>query len=126
MIYNEVQNDGQQLSKEDAVWQYIIDHSAPTPAGHFIRFHVRDRKHWNSKVSARMRGIYRSCERDEEEKIRKMVDGFFVGRKINEKFNAQVSSIDREGTWVEKLALFTYRKCRNIIQKKKTSKDLEK
>lgn len=46
---------------EDAVWQYLLDHSDVTNDGSlFVKFHIRDRKKFTKGVIARMNGICRN------------------------------------------------------------------
>lgn len=62
---------GLNKSKDDAVWQYLLDHATPSKKGHKISFYIRYRAEWESKILSRMKGNYRNDERKLEEKLEK-------------------------------------------------------
>jgi hypothetical protein len=119
-------NDGVPLSEHEAVWQYIIDHGLWTPYGYKVMFWVRNRSMWDWKIRARMDGVYRIAEKEEEEKLEREAQNFFITQKINNKFGVVISKIDKHGSWYDKLMLKIYRKSRDYIQcKAKKLPDLE-
>jgi hypothetical protein len=113
--YHPVKTDGLPLSKDQAVWQYLLDHSKPTPAGHCVKVYLKSRSHFESKIRSRMKGVSRADERLEEQELEKVIQASLYDKKLRDKFSKSVSLIDKEGSWLDKLALLIYRKCRNHI-----------
>lgn len=122
-----VKTDGVPLVEYEAVWQYLLDHSLWTPYGYKIVFWVRNRAEFDWKIQSRMRGVYRVAEKEEEAKLEREAQNFFITQKMNNKMGRVITKIDKSGSWYDKLMLRLYRKCRDYIQwQAKRLPDLEK
>lgn len=53
----------------NAIWQYLIDHSSITKSGHlYINFYIKDEKEFFKRVKARERGDFKRIELKEVKK----------------------------------------------------------
>lgn len=108
---------GLQKSKDEAVYQYLIDHATPTPFGYKVWFIIKNRGDWEGRIKARMNGKYRNDERKLEEKAENAV------RWLNKQnYDSMIMSkgaqwMDEKGSWWQKIAVQWYRKLRTYVYK---------
>lgn len=57
---------GKNKEDEDALYQFILDHSTPVPQGFHIQFYIRNRKDFFTRVAARKYGLQRLVGVNEE------------------------------------------------------------
>ncbi len=118
-IRYEVRRDGVHRKGDDAVWQYILDHANPSPSGHMrVSFFLKDRNEWDRRINARRNGVYRRSEFDMEKDWKSFENAhtaFVVHRNMQAEFNRRVSSIDNNGSVIEKGKLWLFRKLRKHL-----------
>ncbi len=101
--------------QEDAIWQYIIDHSQVQKNGYLgIQLYVRDIDDFWKRIYARYTGDFQRYDKLEKQKLQD--DRFIhVYKKIANKNGQRAEHIDRNGSWIEKAVLWIHRKSRDYI-----------
>ena len=104
----ELDNFNIRKSKDDAVYQYLLDHSTRCGKGMRIEFFLRGRGDWDSRVKARMDGKFRYDERLIESEIRNCLIETHVVRRKAEKNDRLVKNIRSGSKFLPKLYLKLY------------------
>ena len=121
-----VKKYNRQLSKDDAVWQYILDHAKKTDTGNYrIFFYIHNRHQWNRKIKQRMRGVYRNEEKDLESEYngfkisyKKNMDALWYFKNYAEKMAKIYAKIESSGSLKDKIILWLYKKTKSYLRKK--------
>ena len=108
--------------QEDAIWQYFIDHARVLRNGYFrIIFHVKDVDDFWQRLYTRYAGEFM---RQKYEKLERASSKASFSLKImNDRanmFGHICEHIDKQGTIVQKLLLWLYRRTRDRLLKVKT------
>lgn len=119
----EPKQDGQPKDYVNGVWQYIVDHSQivgnENPKYRAVLY-VKDRKDFEWRVKARMKGVYRNDEKqmdDDYQKFLKEMVTWKYEQKLNKGMQEVTNRIDKEGSLIEKTILYIYRVTRNYLKK---------
>lgn len=105
------------LALKHAVWQYLLDHSRLTPEGLFrITFFTKNQQQFWGHVKAREYGKYKRDNLQTLYQRQAQQTAFFLKHeRKREEFSRHCSAIDASGSWLEKLALFLYRRTRDYL-----------
>jgi len=108
--YKPIKKGGRELSKNTAVWQYLMDHATPVVGRQGerlfkISFHLRDRKHWNECIHWRVKGIYRNTEEEMEREFRALEYGRWRQEQISAAKAKRADQIINSGTLLERVLL---------------------
>lgn len=104
-------------SRDDAVYQYLIDHARPTPGGMRVVIFLKGRYDWDSRIRSRMNGKYRQEESDVGKEIENMYAEMHLTRKKTQRISDRCQRIDKTGNLFEKCVLAAYRWTRNKLFK---------
>ncbi len=114
-------NDWTQFKKsftkeqEDAIWQYLIDHSKVQRNGYLgIQIYVRELDDFWRRVFARYNGDFKRYEKLEKAHTQTLT-AMYIMQKDAIRKSKIVGRILKSGSVIEKLALFFYRKSRDYL-----------
>jgi hypothetical protein len=108
---------GIRKSKDDAVWQYLIDHSKPSANARFISFYIKGRGDWDSRIKSRMDGKYRIDERTLQEQEDKFMQDYYTSQYLSKKRAKQFQKFFDRKTLYTRLVCAIYSRCKKIIFK---------
>lgn len=101
--------------QEDAIWQYIIDHSKVQPNGFLgVMFYVRDVDDFWKRVNARYTGQFKRYERLDKEH-RQQNTALFVATSISKRAERITAEIQSGKQYHKRVLLWVYRKCREYL-----------
>ncbi len=102
--------------QEDAIWQYIIDHSKIQKNGYYgIMFYVRDLDDFWRRVAARFYGDY--ARYDKLKKAHAMANiEFNIMQRMARQWSNTVWYVDKHGTPFQKVCLWLNRKTRDYLK----------
>lgn len=104
--------------QEDALWQYLIDHSKVQPNGYFgIMFYVKDVDDFWRRVYARYTGDFKRYDKLEKQHTQNQI-AFNIMRSRAHRMSKRVDEIRNTGSLTEKLALKIYQRLRDFLFKK--------
>lgn len=102
--------------QEDALWQYLVDHTNVEPNGYYrILFHVRDVDDFWRRVYARYTGDFKRYDKLEKQYQNEKL-GIHIFKKMADRMNKNVTAIAKRGTLFDKLILKLYRFSRKYIE----------
>lgn len=104
-------------SKDDAVYQYLIDHARPTHHGFRVSFFLNGRADWDSRVRSRMNGKYRQEESYIGEVAQRLEAEFHIMQKNARNIGNVCQRISSSGSLKERIYLWLYRFTRNALFK---------
>ncbi len=102
-------------SKDEAVYQYLIDHAKATPTGYRIMFYIKNRSEWEGKIRHRMKGNYRNDERELEEEQLKAAESFIIGQSIAKRNHKKFEVFRTSKNPIHKVLHFIYKNIKNYI-----------
>lgn len=88
---------------QEAVWQYLVDHTVPSRRGYMIRFSVRDEKDFWHRVSARKEHGF---VREDKEDMALRVQAQVMWSAAYEKKSARLTELRKNGGLFVKFAFF--------------------
>lgn len=114
-------NDWQEFKKsftqkqEDAIWQYLIDHSRIQKNGYYgIQFYVRDMDDLWRRLFARYTGDFQRYDKLEKEHNQQL-QSYWFQKRLTEKNDKIVRKIIDSGSWIERLRFTLYKKLKKQI-----------
>lgn len=64
--YRPLVKSDKRRNREDAIYQFVLDHSTPVPKGFHIQFYIRNKKDFFTRIQARQYGLERVINVDKE------------------------------------------------------------
>jgi hypothetical protein len=106
--------------QENAIWQYLIDHSNIQPNGDWsIQFYVHDIDDFWKRVCSGANGTCRRYEQKDKKTKQlnreALMQELHMFRAVARKHTVIVDRITLQGSWKERLALRLHRLCRDYL-----------
>lgn len=96
---------GGQKSKDQAVWQYLLDHANVIGNFYKITLLIRNRGDWESRIKSRMAGKFRTEEKELLDEIWKLEQTKLFERLHAEKIRKTITAIRTGKCWHKKILL---------------------
>lgn len=98
----------------DAFYQYLLDHSYPTPLGTAVSMLLIKRNELHGKIAGRKQGYRRKTETEVEMTLYKYLKAEKIGKERSKIFDR----LGKNGDWKIKLAFWVKHKVQEYLEKK--------